>query len=389
MNFHFDPDDARFEASLHEYLMRHVPDWYTGIFVLEGEDHDRAWEWANGFSRELAANRGLVPGWPSEYGGRDASPLQQMILAEQMQYFDEPRGAHYMGANWVGPTIIRYGSEEQRREFLPQIASASIIWCQGFSEPNSGSDLASLETRATPDGDDFIINGRKIWTSYADQADYCVLGARTNPNAPKHRGITYFIVDMHAHGVQPRPIPSLFGKHFCEVLYEDVRVPRSRVLGEVDGGWYLMAGSLEVERAGTLSYSECRRRLDEALPLVRLYAPEGARRSLLHGFAQAYTEVELAQWMARNVFWRQRAGRPATYEPSAAKLFLSEVYQRTALFLMSVIGTFGQLEMHSPLAPLNGRIERMYLWSLETTVAGGTSEIQRNVIAQRGLGLPR
>ncbi|MFN0147284.1 MAG: acyl-CoA dehydrogenase family protein, partial [Dehalococcoidia bacterium] len=204
-----------------------------------------------------------------------------------------------------------------------------------------------------------------------------------------HKGITYFIVDMHSPGVSPRPIPSLFGHHFSEVTYDNVRVPRSRVLGEVNGGWYLMAGSLDVERAGTLSYSECRRRLDEALPLVKQYAPHGKRQEILAGFAQAYTEVEIAQWIARNVFWRRSLGLENPYQPSEAKLFLSEVYQRTARFLMGVIGTFAQLERHSPFAPLNGRIERMYLWSLETTVAGGTSEVQRNVIAQRGLGLPR
>lgn len=389
MRFRFNDEDQRFERELHGLLEREVPDWYTGIFVLSGDEHDAAWDWANGFARRLARDRMLVPGWPQKYGGRDASPLQQLILAERMQYFDEPRGAHYMGANWVGPTLIKYGTFEQRVEFLPLIAEGEIVWCQGFSEPNAGSDLAALETRAVADGDDFIINGRKIWTSYADRADYCVLGARTDPNVPKHKGITYFIVDMKAPGVWPEPIPSLFGTHFCEVSYQDVRVPRSRVLGEVNGGWYLMAGSLEVERAGTLSYAECRRRLDETLPLVREYVPDAKRPEILRGFAQAYAEVEVAQWLARNVYWRRMQDLPLTYEPSLAKLFLSDVYQRTANFLLSVIDAFGQLERHSPWAPLNGRIERMYLWSLETTVAGGTSEVQRNVIAQRGLDMPR
>jgi alkylation response protein AidB-like acyl-CoA dehydrogenase len=389
VKFAFDAVDLEFQRELHELLVREVPDWYTGIFVLNEEDHHRAWDWANGFARRLAKAGMLVSGWPSEYGGADASPLRQLILAEEMQYFDEPRGAHYMGANWVGPALIRFGSPEQRREFLPQVASASIIWCQGFSEPNAGSDLASLETAAVADGDDFVINGTKIWTSYADQADYCVLGARTDPAAPKHRGITYFIVDMHAPGVRPEPIDSLFGKHFCQVWYEDVRVPRSRVLGEVNGGWALMAGSLEVERAGTLSYSECLRRLDEVAALLRQWGRKPSPEGLGPRFAQAYTEVEVARWVARNVYWRRSQGMSIDYEPSEAKLFLSEVYQRTAAFLMSVLGIYGELERHSPLAPLNGRIERMYLWSLETSVAGGTSEVQRNVIAQRGLGLPR
>jgi alkylation response protein AidB-like acyl-CoA dehydrogenase len=194
---------------------------------------------------------------------------------------------------------------------------------------------------------------------------------------------------MKSPGVRPVPIQSLFGVHFCEVFYDNVRVPRSRVLGEVDGGWYVMAGSLDVERAGTLSYAEARRRLDEVAPLVPEYAPPEQRAGLRNGFAQAYVEVEVAKWIARNVYWRRTQGLSLAYEPSEAKMFLSEVYQRTARFLMSVLGTFGQLEMHSALAPLNGRVERMYLWALETTVAGGTSEIQRNVIAQRGLGLPR
>lgn len=389
MDFRFAEQDRKFERELHQRLQRDVPEWYTGIFVLEGEEHDEAWTWANSYARRLAKEKLLVPGWPAVYGGRDASPLQQLILAEQMQYFDEPRGAHYMGANWVGPTLIKYGTPQQRAEFLPQIADGAIVWCQGFSEPNSGSDLASLETRATADGDDFIITGRKIWTSYADRADYCVLGARTDWDVPKHKGISYFIVDMHAPGVTPVPIPSLFGTHFCEVTYDDVRVPRSRLLGEVNGGWYLMAGSLEVERAGTLSYAECQRRLDEALPLARQVEPRERREQLRAGFTESYLEVEVARWIARNVYWRRTQELPLTYEPSLAKLFLSETYQRVARFLMSLIGTAGQLERHSPFAPLNGRIERMYLWSLETTVAGGTSEVQRNVIAQRGLDMPR
>jgi alkylation response protein AidB-like acyl-CoA dehydrogenase len=389
VRFRFDAEDERFQQELHALLEKEVPPWYTGIFVLSGEDHEEAWDWANAFSRSLAARGMLVPGWPKAFGGREISPLQQLILAEEMQYFDEPRGAHYMGANWVGPSIMQFGTEEQKREFLPQIASGSIVWCQGFSEPNAGSDLASLSTRAVADGDDFVISGQKIWTSYGDRADYCVLGARTNPDVPKHKGITYFIVDMKSPGVRPVPISSLFGVHFCEVFYDNVRVPRSRVLGEVDGGWYVMAGSLDVERAGTLSYSEARRRLDEVAPLVPEYAPPEQRANLRAGFAQAYVEVEIAKWVARNVYWRRTRGLPLEYQPSEAKLFLSEVYTRAAKFLMSVMGVFGQLEMHSKLAPLNGRVERMYLWALETTVAGGTSEIQRNVIAQRGLGLPR
>jgi alkylation response protein AidB-like acyl-CoA dehydrogenase len=387
LDFRFSTDELAYERDVHDFLKAGVPDWWSGIFVLEEEDYRRAWNWSNGFAKELAKRDMLVPGWPREHGGIDLDPLKQLILAEQLAYFDDPRGAHYMGGNWVGPVLLRMGSEEQKRRYLPGIREAREYWCQGFSEPNAGSDLASLQSRAVREGDVFVINGQKIWTSYAERAQYCVFGARTDPDVPKHKGITYFVIDMKAPGVTVRPIPSLFGPHFNEVFLEDVRVPVEDVLGEVNGGWYLMAGSLDVERSG-VGYAGSWRWLDLLARWlreqgIRLPAPLKAR------FANAYAEVEVSKWTARRTMFYKYRSQQVTYEPSQGKLFQSEIYQRIAHLAMDIVGLGGQLTMQDPRAPLKGRIERIYRWQLETTVAGGTSEIQRNVIATRGLGMPR
>src|SRR6185312_6656572 len=292
-----------------------------------------------------------------------------------------------------GSVLLKFANEYQLERYLTPTAAADAIWCQGFSEPNSGSDLASLETRATQDGDDFVLNGQKIWTSYADKADYCVIGARTDPTAPKHHGISFFVMDMKTPGISVRPIDSMFGPHFCETFLNDVRIPRQNLLGELNGGWYLMAGALDIERSGGLGYMTFVRRMEQILTVARdargSAPPPIENPHIQLELGARWVEIEVLKHMARSVFLSEEADQRTASVASSLKLFSSELHQRIAQAGMDVLQEYGTLRQGSALAPLAGRLNRDYIWCRETTVAGGTSEIQRNVIAQRALGLPR
>jgi alkylation response protein AidB-like acyl-CoA dehydrogenase len=287
-----------------------------------------------------------------------------------------------------------HGTEEQKREFLPPIARGDVVWCQLFSEPGSGSDLASLQTRAVADGDDFVVNGQKIWTSGAHHSDWAILLARTDPDAPKHRGITYFLVDMKSPGVEVRPLVNMLNGHaFNEVFLENVRIPRRNVVGEINRGWYVGATTLDFERSGIGRFAGSRRQLEEMTGFARQTPHNGGTLIDVPGirFALADRTIEttVGRDLAYRVAWMQSAGKIPNYEASMVKLYGSELQQRIAATAMQMLGLSGQLLEGSPRAPLDGRIPAGYMASMSSTIAAGTSEIQRNIIATRGLGLPR
>jgi len=393
MDFSFTAEEQAFRKELHNYLLKEVPDWFGGIFVLSEDEYDRTWEFTNQFARKLAQKGWLIRSWPREYGGQGASHMEQFILAEEMAYFYEPRGAHYMGSNWVGPTIIQFGTEEQKKQHLSAIANAEVIWCQGFSEPDAGSDLASLQTRAVEDGDDYILNGQKVWTSYAHHADRCVIGTRTDPDVPKHRGISYFLMDMKTPGITVRVLPSIFGSHFCEVFLDNVRVPKRNILGEKNRGWYTMMASMEYERGGYLHYAGLARILDELIKYTNETQRHGEVLFNNPLIRQKLAELAIGIRVTRALSYRVAEMRSRGINPGAeasiAKLYGSEFHRHFANTSMQIMGLYGQLCRGSKWAALKGRVEREYIWSPEPTVAGGTSEIQRNIIATTGLGLPR
>jgi alkylation response protein AidB-like acyl-CoA dehydrogenase len=287
-----------------------------------------------------------------------------------------------------------HGSEEQKRTHLPPVARGEVQWCQGYSEPESGSDLASLSTRAIRDGDDLVINGGKIWTTLAHRADWIMLLTRTDPDAPKHRGISFVLVDMKSPGVTVRPIINMAGGHeFNQVLFDNVRVPRANVVGEEDRGWYVAVTLLDFERSGIDYSANARRLLDD----VREYATETKRngqavmdvpwvRSLM---ADRYIECEVARLIAYNVAYMQGQGLVPTREASMSKVFGSETLRRVTEAAMDVLGLYGTLGREEKWAPLRGRVQEHWMLSFSGTIAAGTSEVQRNIIAGRGLGLPR
>jgi alkylation response protein AidB-like acyl-CoA dehydrogenase len=390
VEFKFTPEDDAFRHELRAFVQGELPDgWEGGGRWPEEWD----WEFTREMRRKLAQKGWLTMHWPREYGGQDASPVRSAIYNEELAYLRAP-GRDIFGVRMLGPTLMIHGSEEQKQTHLPPIARADVQWCQGYSEPESGSDLASLSTRAVHDGDDYVINGAKIWTTLAHRADWIMCLARTDPDAPKHRGISFILVDMKTPGIEVRPIVNMAGGHeFNEVIFDNVRVPRHNVVGEENRGWYVAVTLLDFERSG-IDYSAMGRRL---LDEVRQYATETRRhgqplieipwvRSLL---AERYTECEVARLMAYNVAYLQGEGLVPNKEASISKVFGSETLQKCTNAALDILGMYGALNRAEKWAPLKGRVQEHWMVSFSHKIAAGTSEVQRNIIAGRGLGLPR
>ena len=376
MEFRFTPEEEAFRQEVRGFIRAELPK------VQQGES----------FTRKLAQKGWLTMSWPKEYGGQEAPVMRQLVYNEEMAYHGAP--GQTMGTDRVGPTIMLFGTDEQKREFLPRIAADELRWCQGFSEPGAGSDLASLQTRALQDGDTFVVNGHKIWTSGAQRADYMILLARTDPDAPKHRGISYFLLDMKTPGITIQPLVQMTGQAgFNQVFFDNVRVPRSAMVGEQNRGWYVSTATLDFERSGIHRVIGGLRTYED---LVR-YAAETARggRRLIdiphirHGLAETKIEFEVGRLLAYRVAWMQGQRLVPNYEASMSKLFGTELQQRLARFAVNALGLPGQVRPGSPWAPLAGRVCMYYLSTVSLTIAAGTSEINRNIISQRGLGLPR
>ena len=315
--------------------------------------------------------------------------MQQFIFNEEMAEARAPRPGG-IAIGMAGPTLITIGTEAQQQEHLPPILSGESIWCQGYSEPGSGSDLASLQTRAIKDGDDWVVNGQKIWTSGAHKADWMILLARTDPDAPKHRGITYFMMDMHAPGVEVRPLVNMAGTHeFNEVFFEDVRIPSRNILGEVNRGWYGAVTTLDFERSSIGSAVGMQQSVDDIIRFAKQERGTGVssvdERETKLALTDRYIETQTARMISYRIVSMQNQGLIPNHEASMAKLFAMELNQRITATAMQVLGLYGQLRGGDPYAPRRGRHSYAFVRSIANTIEGGTSEIQRNIIATRGL----
>lgn len=390
MKFNFDPDVEAFRDEVRAFIAAELPSeddrpdaGVEGGFQSRQEEYD----YTMGFQKKLAAKKWLAMAWPEEYGGGNASHMRQLVYNEEMAYAGAPVGN--MGIQWVGPALMLYGADEQKQRFIPRITGADDWWCTLYSEPGSGSDLASLQTRAIRDGDEYIISGQKIWTSGGHLADWGWLAARTDPDAPKHRGITMFMLDMKSPGVTVRPLVNMAGRHnFNEVFFEDVRVPANQVVGEVNRGWYHLAVALDFERSGIGAYAGGRRRLEKLVALAQS-RPDlvAARPSVRAELADRAVELSVGIFMAYRIATMQARGLVPNHEASCSKVFGSELSQRLAATAMSLLGPHAQLRNDSRSQIQD--VATAYLSAVSATVAAGTSEIQRNIIATRGLGLPR
>jgi alkylation response protein AidB-like acyl-CoA dehydrogenase len=329
--------------------------------------------------------------WPKEYGGRGASLMEQVIFTEEMARAEAPPLANVLGLGLIGPTIIGYGNETQKKRYLPKILSAEEIWCQGFSEPNAGSDLAALSTEGKLDGDHFIVNGQKCWNSYGWAADWCELVVRTDPNVPKHKGLTVLLVDMRSPGVEVRGLKQMSGEsEFSEIFFRDVRVPVENVVGQVNNGWNVAIGTLMHERGtfGAGLQVNYRRNLNRLLELAR---ERGLTKNPLirQKLAQVYTEIEVMRLNQLRAFSRiNETGVPGP-EGSIQKIFWSELNQRFQQVAMEILGPYGQLAHGAEDAFDEGQWAYQYLRSRGNTIEAGTSEIQRNIVGHFVLGLPK
>ena len=394
MDITFTQQEEDFRQEIRDFLQETLPgDWdplgQAGQSAKERQDFTRQ------MTQALADKGWLTLAWPEEYGGQARSIMEQVIYNEEMSYKNVPGTELGTGAiSWVGPVLMIAGTDEQKAEHLPPIARGERLWCTLYSEPGSGSDLASLQTLATRDGDDYVINGQKIWTSSAHVADWGWLAARTNPDAPKHRGISIFMLDMKSPGVSVRPIENMAGgRDFNEVYFDDVRVPSGNLVGQEDRGWYTLAVALDFERSGVGYSAGARRTLEALVEYAKQTERNGESLSknpnVRRKLAQRFMETEIARWLSYKVAWMQSQGMIPNAEASMSKMYGTELTQRVARTGMEILGMSGQISQGSKWAPLEGHIQQLYLSSVSATIAAGTSEIQRNIVAQRGLGLSR
>jgi alkylation response protein AidB-like acyl-CoA dehydrogenase len=387
MDLGLTPSEQKFRDELRAWLKTNLPAKMVKTVETTAAYHQylKAWQ------RKLYEGGYAGVNWPKEYGGRGATFIEQAIFQEELALADAPERMGTIGQGLVGPTIIAVGTDEQKKRYLPGILAGDEVWCQGFSEPNAGSDLASLETKGVRDGDDFVVNGQKIWTSYAHIADQCLLVVRTDTSAPKHKGLTSLLVDMKSPGITVRPLKMMSGDSgFNEMFFSNVRVPIQHVLGKVNDGWNVAITALSNERAnlGTGLYVVFKRNFEAVLQHARGIQHNGRPAIedpvLRQRLAQAYVDLEVFRLnTTRSLSNLNKTGAPGP-EGSIQKLYWSELNQRTAQIAMEVLGPYAQLSNFD-----DGRWVYNYLRSRGNTIEAGTSEVQRNIIAQRVLGLPR
>ena len=394
MDFRFTPKQEQLRNEIRSLLAEALPaDFEESPVGAEWSGDPEEYETARQFNKKLASHGWLTAHWPKEYGGLSLSIMEQVILREEMSFRRAPI-LNANGLNMLGPVLMLYGTDEQKRQHLPGIAACEVMWAQGYSEPNAGSDLASLQTRAVRDGDEYVINGSKIWTGHGEHADWIFVLARTDPTAPKHKGISFFLMPMDSPGLKVIPLQSMTGHvHFCQEYFEDVRVPASNLVGEENQGWYIGAALLDFERSGVGSAAGIRRTLHDLVDFCRDGSGPGSplkdRPQLRNRIADRLIEVETGRSLSYRIASIQEAGGIPNYEASMAKLFFSELSTRVSFTGFEVLGLYAQLRNDDRLARLRGRFGLGTMTYLTTTIGGGTSEIQRNIIATRGLGLPR
>ena len=387
MDLTFSPAAESFRGELRAWLSANVPTGYGTDDQEELSSLAEEFSFLRAWQAKLAAARWVGVHWPSEYGGRGAGPEENYLLQEEMAAARAPEVINRIGVNLVGPSLMTHGTPAQRERHLARILSAEDIWCQLFSEPGAGSDLTSLTTRAVLDGDHFVVTGQKVWTSWAQFADYGILIARTDPESKRSRGISYMIVDMHAEGVEVRPLRQLTGSsEFNEVFLNEVRVPRENLVGELHQGWSIAQTTLAHERGTSPRQLVIHRMLlDDLVRVAKDLPPDDPLRDEI---AQAAIEVEIAKWNNWRTLTRRVRGEPLGPESSFIKLYWSEMSQRMHDTVMKVLGPAGILD-GGPHSVARGRLLQSYLYYRAASIFAGTNQVQRNIIAQRVLGLPR
>ena len=400
------PEQAAFRQRVRDFVQERLPEHYrrkaegapdeswSGGWATdragEGEAHNAAVEWA----KALSEQSWIAPHWPEEYGGAGLSSVEQFIFNAELADLGAPSGVGGSGVSMLGPTLIAHGSDEQKEQYLSEILTGEISWAQGYSEPGAGSDLGSLQTRAVRGGDDYVVNGQKIWTSGAHNADKLFALVRTDPDAPKHRGISFLLIDdIHTAGLSVRPLVNMSWKHgFNETFFENVRVPVN-IVGEENRGWYVGMTLLDYERSNISGAIASRKELDRLISY--LHSDEGQERTYMRpgvrtAITDRYIESEVGFNFSFRIVSMQASGLIPNYEASTSKLFMSELVQTTARTATRALGLHANVWAEdSKWTPMHAYFTHRYVTTIPNTIGGGTSEIQRNIIATRGLGLPR
>jgi len=395
MDFKLTPEQQALKNEFEEFFTeeeKNAPAGWTGeyekCFITE-----EGWAYHRSVAKKMAKKGWLTLPWPKKYGGRELGHLEQVLFNESWGYHRVP-GFNLQGLMIVVPSIFEHGSEEIKAKWLPMIANADTEWCQGWSEPNAGSDLAALTTRAVEDGDDYVLNGQKIWTTAAQRSTHIFILAKTDPNAPKHASLTYFLSEMDRPGITVRPLYSMDGTHiFNEVFLDNLRVPKANIVGEVNKGWYVSMAGANFERSGSGSVAQGQRDLDELIKFCQETYRDGqllSKNTLVrHKLADLSIELEAARQLAYFCAWQQTKSAMAIGEPSASKWYTSELMVRLANTGIEIMGLYGTLKSGSKWAPLQGKFQSQSIFNLGVTIAAGSTEIQKNVIAWVVLGLPR
>lgn len=392
MDFKFTAEQDRFRQEVRDFLDRELPpDWAGYVGGTAGDhvsDNSDGWQVFKDIARKLGEKGWLSLPWPREYGGQARSYVDYLIFAEEIARRGSP-GYNPIAVKMLAPALIEYGTEKQKKRYLKPIARGEEFWCEGFSETEAGSDLGSLQTKAVKDGNYFIINGQKTWSTFANYSQWCCLLARSDPHSQGYKGLSFFLVDLTIPGITVSPIKNLaMEQSFCEIFFEDARVPKENLVGKENEGWRVAQALLGYERTSIEFVAMVQSIIEKIAKHLKAnpqLAPVSARDSL----AKLATEAEIGRLLNYQVAWRHDQGLATDWHASMAKLYSTELFKRTAGIAMHLIGLYGQLDKKEAIAPLRGWIEHMYLVSFGATIAAGTSEIQKNTIAMRGLRLPR
>jgi alkylation response protein AidB-like acyl-CoA dehydrogenase len=397
MDFTLTPDQTAFRERVRAWLEDNLPrEWTQRLRAGSDVPRPEAYEFLRTWQRTLY-DAGLVGlTWPKEYGGQGLTFMEELILHEEMAQAKAPPVLNILALGMAGPTVIAYGTEAQKRRYPPKMLSCEEIWCQGYSEPNAGSDLAALETRAVKDGEHYVVNGQKVWTSLAHMADWMMLLARTDPAAPRHKGITYFLLDMKSPGVTVKPLRQITGDaEFNEVYFDNVSVHESQILGGLNNGWAVGLTTLMYERLALGFGLQVRLRiaLDGLVELARRTRRNGAAATkdplVRQKLAQLWIETEAFKYTGARAITRLLKGELPGPEASTGKLMWVDCHQRLQELAMELEGPYAQLVAGSPWAVEGGLWQWGFLRSRANSIEGGTTEIQKNIIGERVLGLPK
>ncbi|MFW2830433.1 acyl-CoA dehydrogenase [Sphingomonas sp. ID0503] len=396
MDFNYSPEEEQFRRELRGWLKDALPQGW-GETAFEPEEEEERAMFRLAWERKLYSGGWSGINWPKEYGGRGATLIERAIFAEEMARAMAPEGLNIIGHNLAGTTILRHGTEAQKKRFLPKIISSDEVWCQGFSEPNAGSDLASVRTRAERRGDKFVVNGQKIWTSYAQYSQWCFALVRTDPDAPKHKGLSFLLIDMSSPGISIRPLRQISGEYeFNETFFDDVEVPVENIVGDINDGWRIAMTTLAYERGPEDALGrqirfkqELDKLIESAAELKRGGGSAIDDPLVRQKLARSITEVEIMRLNAVRTFSKYLNGEDRGPDASLIKLYWSHAAQRMNESALDILGPTAPISGNDPLSTASGRFQLSYLQSKAFTIYSGSSEIQRNIIGERMLGLPR